>query len=331
MKKSGEFSSYVRDTETFEAEFGVHPNIVIPNMDKNGDDIPYQCPEVAIEIPQAGVTRDHVPLHIQNPFDQNESTQLNARITLETRVPASHRGIHMSRVGNIIAEVSTKMYSNLQECAIDLAELLSESQYEGGAAVEITAPFSFVEEVIGWKDQVSKKSLETIRLSVNTGLNGEELIQNAGIEVSNITACPCVQQTYKHVLLAKGITDSTMNDLDPLLTHSQRCNTKVTLTNLPETLPIINLLKIIDNTVVRVQNTLPRDQELLMVYRAHKSPQFMEDVVRNLLGTTYSYFSSKYSSSGIEVTTKSIESIHDFDIHAKVSYSFAELKNILKK
>jgi GTP cyclohydrolase-4 len=67
-----------------------------------------------------------------------------------------------------------------------------------------------------------------------------------------------------------------------------------------------------------------------MVYRAHKNPQFMEDVVRDIVSNVYFQFKEKYPNAFITVETDSAESIHDFNIQAKIKSSFKDLGKILK-
>ena len=331
-KISNSIAHHNRSISSFEDELGANADKVIPRMDDAGDDIPYQKPEYQINLPQAGLTRKNVPVRIINPFDENgkEIVQVSAEVILETDVPALRRGIHMSRTGDIIAETTMRVYKCLQDYASDLAERLNKTQYGGPSSARVVAPFSYLEDVPGWKEEKNKKSLETVKLSAYALEEKDSHTQNAGIEISNITACPCVQQTYKHALLeAKGDIREAISKITPLLTHSQRCNTQVEIKNITDTFPIREVIQILDQTVVRIQNTLPRDHELLMVYRAHKNPQFMEDVVRQVLVDMYNVFKNKYSESSLRVNTVSMESIHDFDIHANLEFSVRELQKML--
>lgn len=319
-----------RERTPFSTEFGVESSVVISEMDKSGNDIPYQQPQVPLTINHAGVIRENVPLHIVNPFHSGSIVVLHSKITLHTAVPPSNRGLHMSRIGDIVAKVSSQRYDNLQDCTLDLVKRLSESQYKSDSCAEIEAVFSYIEDVPHWLDHKSKKSLETVTLFAISDIVNNRVRQNAGLEFSNLTACPCVQQTYRHALVATGKAQNPDEQLLPLLTHSQRCHTKIIVKDLPEALDFVELLAVLDQTIVRVQNTLPRDFELLMVHRAHKTPQFMEDVIRDVFMNVYRLYKDRYAQSAIEVSTISFESIHDFNIQAKIEYRFDELQHLLQ-
>lgn len=92
-----------------------------------------------------------------------------------------------------------------------------------------------------------------------------------------------------------------------------------------KTIPIKRLLEAIDQALVRVQNTLPREYELLMVYRSHKKPQFIEDVVREVAVKVGEAIKDDFQQSSIRVFSESMESIHDFDIQAELVESVENL------
>lgn len=329
-------SIYNRKTPNFQEIFGIHPSSVIQKMDIAGDDIPQQNPIFPVSIPKAGVMLKHIPVKITDPFDNNNISQITSEVTLMTEVPNSKRGIHMSRISNlvsqsicnIISNSTTKVYRNLQEYAAYLAQELNKSQYGESSSIEVSGVLSYLEYVKGWKPSKDKTSLEHLILKASVINRNNNLIESAGIQISNISACPCVQQTYKHTL---NFSENTYAIDMPLLTHSQRCHTSVMLSNLSSELPIVPLLEMLDMTVVRTQNTLPREYELLNVYRAHKKPQFMEDIIRQVLMGTYNLFKDSFPESTIKVSSLSMESIHDYDISSEIEISINELSEIMNK
>ena len=327
--------SYNRKTVTFEDKFNIHPRDVIQKMDSAGDDIPCLIPSFPIRIPKAGVIRKNIPVTIRNPFDNDNFTQISCDINLMTGIPHLKRGIHMSRIGDLVAQSiseiisnsATKVYNSLQEYAAYLATKLGNSQYGETSSINVTGKLYYLEFVKGWKMEKNKVSLEQIELKASADCSGDNLIQSAGIQFSNMSACPCVQQTYKHALSF----DEKINVSSeiPLLTHSQRCHTAIMLSGISEELPIVPLLETVDKIIVRTQNTLPREYELLNVYRAHEEPQFMEDVVRQILMGIYSLFKETFPESTIKVSSLSMESIHDYDIISEIEVSIEEISSFL--
>lgn len=322
-----ELPRYERDLPSFSEVFGVSAAEVITEMDRSGDDIPEQEPKYSFKINSAGIRRDNIPVKILDPFGSNQVVQVFCFLEASTEVPYFKRGIHMSRIGDIVAKSTLNTYESLQEYALTLAELLTKYEYQGTSQVNVQSNFPYLESVKGWKQEKDKVSLEHLGLSVSIrNKQGSGYSQRAGIKVSNITACPCVQSTYKHTLQAAGnlLQESIFS---PFITHSQRCRTTIEILNLPigKTLPIKRLLEAIDRGIVRIQNTLPREYELLMVYKAHKKPQFIEDVVREVAFRVGQAIKDDFQQSSIRVFSESMESIHDFDIQAELEDSVENL------
>lgn len=325
-----ELPQYERNIPTFSEVFGVSALEVITQMNQSGDDIPEQEPRYSLKINSAGVRRNNIPVKILDPFGSNQVVQLSCSLIATTEVPYFKRGIHMSRIGDIIAKSTINTYESLHEYAVTISELLSKYEYQGTSEVNVQSNFSYLESVKGWKEEKDKTSLEhiglfaTIRTKQETGIT-----QSAGITVSNITACPCVQSTYKHTLQAAG-EFSIDSVFTPFITHSQRCRTSIEIVNMPvgKILPMKTLLEVLDHSIVRVQNTLPREYELLMVYRAHKKPQFIEDVVREVAYKVSQAIKDEFQQSSIKVFSESMESIHDFDIQAELEGSVEMLSQL---
>ena len=70
---------------------------------------------------------------------------------------------------------------------------------------------------------------------------------------------------------------------------------------------------------------MPRELELLTVYRTHARPQFVEDALRDLLRAVHQRIRSVDPAAAITIRATSMESIHDFDISGEITCSVAEL------
>ena len=318
-KNSPRVSRYARRTPEFGDALGASAARVICAMDKAGDDIPYQRPDIEIALPSVGLDRNGVPVRLADPLGSSTLAIAFCDVAVRTSVPSSRRGIHTSRIGNAIAESATRVYSDLQSYALDLARHIDDAEYGGRTEVKVDGAFSYLEPVSGWRAGKNKSSLEHLALHASVRLDSGKPTMSAGLSINHITACPCVQQTYKHALLeAKGDVHQALVVAGPLLTHSQRCRTRVELRGLHATLPIRELLEALDASVYRVQNTLPREHELLLVYRAHREPQFIEDAMRQVVAAVGKTFASKFPQATVRVDSVSFESIHDYDIRADI-------------
>jgi GTP cyclohydrolase FolE2 len=66
----------------------------------------------------------------------------------------------------------------------------------------------------------------------------------------------------------------------------------------------------------RTMNTLPRGDELAMVFRAHATPQFIEDALRESLWALGAALGGPSGFSRLTGRSRSLESIHDVDLAA---------------
>jgi len=330
VEQTASLPFYSRTLPEFKSALGAEADQVIQAMDQMEDDIPEQRPEHQIALSSVGVQRNHVPVKIFDPFGSEQNTTLFCDVSLSTAIPPHKRGLHMSRIGSLVADATGDVYEDLQQYASRLASELNNRQYGGPSEVKVSGTFSYLESVPGWKPEKGKRSLENIRLHAHAVADHSGVAESAGLTIAHITACPCVQQTYKHALLqSQGNVEKAIELTAPLFTHSQRCETRVQLKNLPHRFSMKKLLHCLDQVLFRTQNTLPREYELLMVYRAHREPQFIEDAMRQVISALYSLLTDDdYAACAINVHSTSMESIHDFDITAECTMTMAELGGI---
>lgn len=305
--------------------FGRSEQQAITAMNAEDDDIPNQRPCQEITLPAMGVNRAHIPVSILDPFAADRTVQLYCTVKASASVSPLRRGIHVSRIGDLLARMSSKIYPSLQEYCAELCLRLGEVQDSGTATASVSGILSYLEEVRGVKH---KNSVEHLEMFAEANSQAGVANVSAGIGFNHITACPCVQQTYKHALgdphqaLAHSLNEAQI----PLITHSQRCTSRIKIIDAPTAVPIQALLETVDRVVVRCQNTLPREFELMTVYRAHKEPQFLEDALRQMLQAIYHLLRTDFPESRIHIQASSMESIHDFDIQGEISYTMNELR-----
>ena len=294
-------------------------------MDAAGDDIPHQRPQYQIILPNAGVTREQIPIVITDPLNNDLQTRVICEVIALTEVPALKRGIHMSRIGDCMARLTNQSFKSLQEYAIALAEAIQRSQYGGPTHTKVHGVYSYLEKIHGREPGKDKTSLEKLGIKASVLQNKNHKIQSAGLVITHITACPCVQETLRH-----ASSDDIIKSPLPPLTHSQRCQTSVSVNDIDDTLPIKKLLETLDKIVFRTQNTLPREYEALLVSGAHRRPQFIEDIVRSVIVECYNLFKDQFPNSSLHVSSTSQESIHDFDIQAELELNIQTLRTLLE-
>lgn len=309
-----------RNRRSFAETFERDHEQTIAAMDAGGGDIPGQTPATPLALGQVGVKREAIPVQIVDPFGSGATVQLPCAVEAKVKLAAERRGIHVSRIGDLLARYSSEVHPSLEDYARRVSEGLRAGQGCEGAVVSVAGTLTYLEDVRGVKQ---KASLEHLELSARSEIESGLIRSESGVAFSHITACPCVQETLRHSF-AKDPEAAA-----PFLTHTQRCRTRVTLAGLGQSTRLPALLACIDAVVVRSQNTLPREFELLNVHRAHAQPQFLEDALRDLMRAFYRLLRADSPEARIRIESVSMESIHDFDMEGKIAYAVRDLDQLL--
>jgi len=311
--------------EVFERDAGS----TIASMNETGRDVANQSAAHPLALKSMGVVRTAVPVTIRNPLGEGLA-HLSCEVHMLVGLAAEKRGIHVSRMGDVVARLAQESFDTLHAYALRLVEELRVTQHASSVQVKVTGSLPYLEGIDGVK---SKKSLEAVGLSIEALLVDGKVATTQGVEFSHITACPCVQQTYRQS--HEEASHRFVHELEvrkmPLMTHSQRCRTHVKLAGLTKALDIRRLLEAIDKVAVRCQNTMPREFELLTVYLAHAKPQFLEDVLRDLSCALTQMQPDQPGTIRIQIDSISMESIHDFDLHGSIDTTLADVRALSRR
>jgi GTP cyclohydrolase FolE2 len=292
-------------------------------MDRAGDDVPNQEPSQPVRLDGVGMRRQAVIVKITDPFGSRDAVSAVCTVDVAAGVPAHRRGIHASRIGHVIAEASTVVYRDIPAYADALARAVAETQY-GSARVGVHARVPYVEDLQGTSDR-TKLSLEHLHMIARQTIDREHASTDVGLRVTHLIACPCVQKTYRHAQVVRGADPlADAGDSKALMTHSQRCTTTVMAHGVTTPAHIVDMLTAVDGVLFRTCNTLPRDAELALVYRAHDTAQFIEDALRAAVLAIGWVWPSPASFTRLSGRARSLESIHEYDLTASLSLSSAE-------
>jgi GTP cyclohydrolase FolE2 len=311
-----------RAPESFAAAFGSSREETIASMDRAGDDVPDQAPRTPLPVQRIGFVREAIPVSMADPFDPASRVQVSCRVEAHTELDAERRGIHVSRAGDLLARLSGEVFPSLQDYAVALAACLRETQGTVTTEVSVRGVLSYVERIDTFKE---RSSIEHLELQARAVCAASGTNAWSGVGFHHMTACPCVQQTLRHA----RDRDADASPSPPRMTHSQRCHTLLTIGGQGGVVPLTALLAIVDAVVVRSRNTLPRDAELLAVHRAHASPMFLEDVLRDLLAAVHQGIREIRPDATIAIASTSMESIHDFDLSGRIEATVSELDRTL--
>jgi GTP cyclohydrolase FolE2 len=309
---------------SLEDVLGSAPAPVLEAMEAAGEDVPSTAAPVPIDIQAVGMRRRDVVIAVSDPLGSGRDVSAVCTVDLSARVPATHRGLHLSRFGDVVARSTQVSHADVVAYARAVAEAIARSQY-GDATVTVWARVPYVENLTQACHARSKYSLEHLQTMARARVSSRGTAVDIGVRVPHLVACPCVQKTYAHALRLQQPSQENEADVTgPLMTHSQRCSTTVIVRGFRGTWRIAQAVAALDGVLVRTRNTLPRDLELATVYRAHHRPQFIEDAVRSAVTAVARDVSAHGRFRSIAARSRSLESIHDFDLTASVVLSAAE-------
>ena len=95
-----------RPARDFQATFGRSAEDALAGMSEAGDDVPDQAPIHPQALARVGLTRTSVPIVIADPFGTPATVQLACTVDAHVELPPDKRGIHVSRIGHVLAELA---------------------------------------------------------------------------------------------------------------------------------------------------------------------------------------------------------------------------------
>lgn len=280
----------------------------------SGTDVPEETPELAMAIDRVGISSNLVWVRLKDmllPFD--------SEITVD--LPATARGIHMSRIEDVITRASDRAFESIKSYADFLSSEILKTQR--GTRVNVSLgghlPFKFFCGISG------KTSMEGVKVFVRTEKKeGKLSFSELGMEVCHITACPCTQ-AYMDTYLKELTTPL------PLPTHSQRTVTRLYAEDITGNLEFIHLFDCLQDALNLTQGLLKRPDEAELVLAAHERPQFVEDVVRDICVSADKILADNVAEDAvIRIESKSIESIHTHNVTAGLVREFREIRSCVQ-
>src|SRR5919197_1624520 len=203
-------------------------------------------------------------------------------------------GVHMSRfeeiVNEAIDEVVLAETLRAEELAAHIAARVREQQ--GGLRAEVTIAARYPQTV---RTPVSGTPTQEIYTLHGTAVVSERGTRTlTGVEAQGMTACPCAQELVagrsRERLAAEGFTDDEIERVFaavPVATHNQRGIGSLHI-GLPEDLKLEvdarDLLHIVERSMSsEIYELMKRSDEVAVVEKAHHSPRFVEDCVREMI------------------------------------------------
>ncbi len=280
-------------------------------------DVPEEPPSFPLPLYNVGISGKTVWVGLAD--NNGGHLPFTARIMVD--LPADRRGIHMSRIEEVITELYGKKFATLPEYGMLLASKVLDAQHAGQVSITLNGSMPLIQQT-----PVSRlNSIDSVdvKFSVHIKKYNSRISQAAtiGAGIHHLTACPCTLN-YNQVLFDRH------DDPWPQATHSQRSKTEL-LVSPPtaEQLPAYSELVSILNEALHVsQDLLKRPDETELVLKAHNNPQFAEDTVREVARAAgKKYGRTLPHETRIQVNSTSLESIHIHDVECSLDVSLGEI------
>ena len=174
-------------------------------------------------------------------------------------------------------------------------------------------------------DKVSIGSYGLIGKTVTSRNTGEE--DYIGVEVTGLNACPCTMDAERKKLISENPEYGDIMNNIPVITHNQRNRVKILVQKISgveiEADMLIKVASDIIGSPVELGKSLESDVEL--IYRQHKNPQFVEDVVRNIACSLKQKLQKLNINPQVLITSESEESVHRHNAFAEFTGKLSDI------
>jgi GTP cyclohydrolase-4 len=296
-------------------------------------DVQAARPGVALALPRVGVTG------VQRTIRTAPDVLISARLDVFVDLPAGQRGAHMSRFEQAIDEVvqeltcGTEPQAALPVLARRLAERVRDRQGALRAEVCITAraPRQRAAPVSA---AASHDPFTLLATAVATAGGTRCLL---GVTVQGLTACPCAQEVVagaaRERLAADGFTEDEVQRIlehVPVATHNQRGIGTLHIGLPPgdeEAVDPLLLVGIVESSMSsEIYELMKRPDEAAVVEKAHRRPRFVEDCVREMLGSVVERLDGLPAATFVSARQENLESIHQHNVVAEHAGLLADLR-----
>lgn len=233
---------------------------------------------------------------------------------------------HVEVINEIVDESVRAPVESLEALSEEIAStLLKRHEYASKSEVNISSDYFLERELpSGVKSLESYKLLGQAKAQRGKDIN-KKLI---GVEVIGMNACPCAMETIREVLATdKPVFKEELKDV-PMITHNQR-NISTLMIEVPSNYLIEadDLIEIVEQSMSSpTYEILKRSDEGKVVYGAHTKPQFVEDVVREILTRVLEKYPDLPDDLEVTVRSESEESIHKHNAFAERVTTIGELR-----
>ena len=281
-----------------------------------GVDVPREKPSFRLPLTEVGIAAKTVWVNLPQG-------RLPFQAAIFVRLDGDVRGIHMSRIEDLISSLSNLKFQGLDDYAREVLRQTVARQGAASGRIILTGQLPVVRKTpVSRLDSLDSIDVSAeVRLKATDGGASETVFISAG--VNHITACPCTQAYYHTLYQVEGQNP-------PMPTHSQRSFTRLTVEVSDSSLRYDDLCSCLESALHVTHDLLKRPDEAELVLKAHTFPQFAEDAVREVARAAGQDFGSSLPPSAqIIIQSTSLESIHIHNVDCRLETTLGEVVTLL--
>jgi GTP cyclohydrolase I/GTP cyclohydrolase-4 len=300
-------------------------------------DVQSGLPATQVSLSRVGVTGVEKVIRVRDGDRENLFyAEMECFVDLEPK----QAGVHMSRfeeiVGEAIDEVVLGEAFKAEVLAAHVAEKVRERQHGRRAEVSLTARYP---EIVATPE--SGIDTQEIYVLFGTAVASERGTRTlTGVQAQGMTACPCAQEMVtglsRERLAEQGFDDEQIERIVstvPIATHNQRGIGTLHI-GCPEGGPAWidapDLLRIVESSMSsEIYELMKRPDEMSVVVKAHETPRFVEDCVREMIRQVVEGYPDLPEDAFVMARQENLETIHRHNVVAERYGTLGELRKEL--
>jgi GTP cyclohydrolase-4 len=310
----------------------------ITTLSPGTTDVQAGRPATAVSLSRVGVTGVEKVLRIAaNGAEQLYYAELECYVDLNPQ----QAGVHMSRfeevIGEAIDEVVLGEAFRAEILAAHIAGRIRERQ--AGMRAEVTIAARYPETV---STPITGQSTQEIYTLFGTAVASERGTRTlTGVQAHGMTACPCAQELVawaaRERLAEQGFDAEEIDrviETVPIATHNQR-GIGTLYVGCPEgceaDIDARDLLHIVEQSMSsEIYELMKRPDERAVVEKAHRTPRFVEDCVREMIRRVVTTYPGLDPTAFVMARQENLETIHRHNVVAERYGALAELRRELE-
>jgi GTP cyclohydrolase IV len=309
----------------------------ITTLSPGTTDVQAARPATEVSLSRVGVTGVEKVLRIAaNGSERLYYAELECYVDLNPQ----QAGVHMSRfeevIGEAIDEVILGEAFRAETLAAHIAGRIRERQ--AGMRAEVTIAARYPETV---STPVTGQSTQELYTLFGTAVASERGTRTLiGVQAQGMTACPCAQDLVagaaRERLAEQGFDAEEIDrviESVPIATHNQR-GIGTLYVGCPEgcetDIDARDLLHIVEQSMSsEIYALMKRPDERAVVEKAHRTPRFVEDCVREMIRRVVITYPGLDPTAFVMARQENLETIHRHNVVAERYGALAELQREL--